>query len=404
MFIGRGIGSSGLSALNIAIPVFNVFNGIGLLFGMGGATALSISRGKDNEEEALKIFSQTILLAFLGGLTISIVGVIYTEKIAYILGANDSNVNLVKEYLKGILFFSFSYIMVHAMAAFIRNDLNPKLVMIATTTGGILNIFLDYIFIFEFGMGMKGAALATSIASLTNLSILLTHFISKGCRLKFKYFRFSIKRLIRTLGNGGPSFIIEVSSGIVIFIFNLSILEMIGEVGVSAYSIIANVSLVVVAIFTGISQAMQPIVSVNYGAHNERRVAIVKRKSIIIALIVGIIFYMIGIIYPKLVVGIFTTEKGEIVNITVNAIKYYFIAFLIMGYNIVMGAYYQSIEKKIVSNIISLSRGIIFLIIGIFTLPWILGVNGIWATAVFSEIATFIGIMIYIYIEKKKTF
>lgn len=402
MFIGRGIGSAGLAALNICIPIFNVFNGIGLLFGMGGATALSISIGKGEIEESRAVFTQTLTVAIITGITISILGSLFKEKIGYILGADDTTIVMVKQYLSGVLFLSFSYVMAHTIASFVRNDHNPRLAMIATATGGILNIILDYIFIFEFKLGMLGAALATSIASLVNVTILCTHFSTKKCSLKFMKFKFKFERMLRILSNGAPSFIIELSSGIIIFIFNLALLEMIGDIGVSSYSIIANVALVVAAIFTGVAQAIQPIISINYGASQYERVEVVKRMALLTAFIIGTLFYIGGILFPESIVGIFTKEKGPIVNITVNAIKYYFIAFLIMGLNIVMGAYYQSKEYIIASNIISLGRGIIFLTIGVFILPWIFGVNGIWLSVVFAEVMTFLVTQIYILINKNR--
>lgn len=400
MFIGRGIGSAGLAALNICIPIFNVFNGLGLLFGMGGATALSISIGKGDIEESKAVFSQTLIVAIITGIVISVLGVIFKENIGYLLGADKETIGMVTQYLSGVLFLSFSYILAHTISSFVRNDHNPKLAMIATTTGGLLNIVLDYIFIFEFGLGMKGAALATSLSSVVNLIILCSHFITKKCTLKLVKFKFNFNRMIRTFANGAPSFIIEVSSGIVIFIFNLALLDMVGEVGVSAYSIIANVALVVAAIFTGIAQAIQPVISINYGANQYERVEKVKRMALIIAFIVGTLFYVSGLLFPESIVRVFTSENGPIVNITVNAIRYYFIAFLIMGLNIVMGAYYQSREYTIASNIISLGRGIIFLVIGVFTLPWIFGLNGIWLSVVFAEVMTFLFTNIYILVNR----
>ena len=399
MFIGRGIGSEGLSALNIAIPIFNLLNGLGLLFGMGGATALSISRGRDNNEEANEIFTQTIIIMLSLGILISIIGVINVEKIAYILGASKNNLDFVTQYLKGVLFVAFSYISVHGLASFVRNDSNPGLVMIATISGGIVNIVLDYLFIFEYKMGMLGASMATSIASLVNLTIISTHFITKKCKLKLRFSNINIKFILRVLGNGAPSFIIELSSGIVIIVFNIAILNMIGEIGVSAYSIVANVALIVMATYTGIAQAMQPIISVNYGAMQNDRIKSVIKRSIIIAVVIGLSVYTVGVLYPNKIVSIFTTDSGEIVNITINAIKYYFISFVLMGYNIIMGAYYQAIEKRIVSNLISIGRGILFLMIGIIILPNIFGINGIWLSVLFSELITYVFILIY----KKKT-
>lgn len=402
MFIGRGIGSEGLAALNICIPIFNLFNGIGLLFGMGGATALSISIGKGNIKESKEIFTQTITISIITGIVVSVLGVFFKEKIGYLLGADNKTITLVKDYLSGVLFLSFSYILSHTISSFVRNDHNPKLAMISTIISGILNIILDYMFIFNFRMGMKGAALATSISSLVNVFILSTHFMKINCNLKFVNFKFTINRLGRILANGAPSFIVEISSGIVILIFNLSLLKMVGEIGVSSYSIIANVALVVSAIFTGIAQAIQPIISINFGANKYERVEKIKNMALITAFIVGFIFYIIGIFFPKEIVSIFTSEKGEIVYITVNAIKYYFVSFLIMGLNIVMGAYYQSKEYRVISNVISLGRGIVFLMIGILTLPYIFSVNGIWLSVVFAEALTLLLTYSYIIFLKYK--
>lgn len=400
MFIGQGIGSDGLAALNICIPIFNLFNGLGLLFGMGGATALSISRGKGEIVESQRIFTKSIIIAILVGITLSTLGKIFTEKIGYILGANISNIYMVKEYLSGVLIFSFSYILAHTTSSFIRNDHNPRLAMIATVTSGLSNVILDYLLIFIFNMGIKGAGLATSIASLINLLILLTHFISKKCSLRFIKFKINVKDISRILFNGLPSFIVEISSGIVIFIFNLKLLNIVGNIGVSAYSIIANVSLVAAAIFTGISQAMQPIISVNYGANKIDRVKRVRKKAMKTSIMVGLSFYIIGILFPQFIVGMFTSEKGQIVDITVNAIRYYFLAFIFMGINIVNGAYYQSMEHRILSNSISLSRGIILIIIGITILPVFLGVNGVWLSAVFAEVLTLNITCLYVYKKK----
>ncbi|MEF9992753.1 MAG: MATE family efflux transporter [Romboutsia sp.] len=399
MFVGRGVGSDGLAALNICLPAFNILNSIGLLFGMGGATALSISVGKNDILESRRIFTQTILLAVVTGIIISISGVGFTKEIGYMLGATEESIYLVNEYLSGMLFMGFSYILVHTVASFIRNDNRPRLVMVATVSSGIINIILDYIFIFHLNLGIKGAALATSISSFLNLLILCSHFRSKKSTLKLIKFNPRVSRLVRILSNGMPSFIIEISSGIVIYTFNIAILTIIGKIGVSAYSIIANVALVCASIFTGIAQAIQPIISINYGAQQYERVEIVKKRALKYAFTIGLIFYLMGILFPTQIVSIFTLEKGEIVDITINGMMYYFLAFLIMGSNIVLGSYYQSIEYTITSNIISLGRGIIFLIGSLMILPKIFGVNGIWISVVFAEAMTLI--CIYTYIQFK---
>lgn len=386
IFIGRGIGSEGLAALNIALPVYNVIFALGLLSGVGGATVMAISMGRKKFHMVNKIFTQSMIIAVVFGALITILGSIFIDNLCIFLGATESNFKLVKDYLSVIIMFNFSFLIVNALSVFIRNDKAPKLAMWSSIIGTIINIVLDALFVLVLHLGMRGAALATITGSITSLLILIYfHFIKGKGSLKFVKTKLEIHTFKRILKNGAPSFIIEVSSGIVIFAFNMVLEDITGTIGISAYSIIANISLMCVAIFTGICQASQPIISTNYGANQMDRVNKVLKMGITFALFVGVTFFVVGMFFPRQIVGLFNKDNLELMEITSKGIQLYFIAFIIMGVNIVMGSYFQAIEYSMIATITSLLRGVVFILLGLFILPNIFALNGVWLTVPFAE-------------------
>lgn len=392
MFVGRGLGTQGLAALNISIPIINIFNGLGLLFGIGGATALSIARGEGREEEVNIIFTKSVLFCISTGLLIAFLGLGYLKELSLFLGAEEGIIlDMSMEYLRTLLFASPFFVLNSAMVIFVRSDHGPKLSMIAMLAGTISNIILDYVFIFIFKWGMFGAGFATALSPVISLAIISIHFIKKRNTIKLELAKIELSIIKRILSNGTASFIMETMGGIIIFAFNHRILGIRGNMGVSAYSIIANLSLFCVAIFNGIGQAIQPIVSVNYGARKYERVYEVVRLGIYTSLITGVCFFCIGQFFPKQLSAIFIqgTEK-ELVDVTIIGIRLYFISFLLMGLNTVITAYLQAIEYAKISTYISIGRGCLFVLVGLMVLPSFFNLNGVWLTLPFAEGITFI--------------
>ncbi len=387
IFIGRGIGSEGLTALNIAIPIYNVIYGVGMLIGTGGGALMSISRGQKDEEGVKSFFKASITLGIIMSLVFFIGGIIFLENIALILGASEESLPLVKEYLQIILLFSPFFLMVQALNSLVRNDRGYKRAMVATIAGGFTNLVLDYIFIFPLSLGMFGAALATGISAVVSVSVLLGHFINNS-RLKLAVEVPKKGTVLRVLKVGAPAFIIEISSGIAIYLFNLELLKLSGDLGVAAYSIIANCAIMFASVATGIGQGIQPLLSINYGGGKLERVKIVRNMALFTGVTLGVLSLAVGLAAPEFIASLFTHDRGEILLMTVEGIKLYFIAFPLMGVTIVMSAYFQSVEKSSYSTIISLCRGIIFIALFLNLLPIFLGIQGVWLAIPTAEIAT----------------
>jgi MATE efflux family protein len=396
-FIANGVGSIGLTALNLVLPLWSLMSGFGLMIGIGAGISYSIKRGKNSEKGANKVFTHAMLMGVSIGAIITIIGVIFSYDIVVILGADELVAPLASKYLKTLLSFSCIFIVNSIITAFVRNDNNPKLAMIAMTIGSLSNVILDYIFIYPFKLGMFGAALATGATPILSLLILSLHFIKKKNNFKLIKCKINFAYMKRIISLGVPSFITEVSSGLIILLFNFTILKISNNTGVAAYGIIANLALIVISIFTGIAQGIQPIISKSYGEGKIKNIRTIFKYGIITAIILGVGCYLFGLIFSEEIVDLFNSEGDKVLlSMAIEGINIYFSAFIFMGINIVTTSFFASINKPKESFAISMIRGLIIVIPLILLLPNFLGMTGVWLTIPLSEAITlFISIIIY---------
>ncbi|MEG0378776.1 MAG: MATE family efflux transporter, partial [Eubacterium sp.] len=276
IIIGKGIGTEAMAALNISLPLFNIVYGIGFLFGVGGSVLMSISRGQGEDEKGQQYFTAALMMNLFTILLFIALFFTFKTEILTFLGGTPITMPYVINYAPyiagGALLFSFSAL----LQAFVRNDGAPRRAMAAVIAGGIFNIVFDILLVFPFRMGMTGAALATVAGTALTDCILISHFFTKKNGLRFRFKGLTPTYFKAIIVNGITSFFIEISGGIVIFAFNLQLLRYIGDIGVSAYGVVANTAYVVAAISNGISQAAQPILSTNYGAGKFDRIGQVR--------------------------------------------------------------------------------------------------------------------------------
>lgn len=389
IFIGWGVGSQGLAALNITLPCYSLEIGFAQMMGMGGATALSICRGQGKEKEANSYFTAAVLFTCIFSLIIGILGAVFWRPIAYLGGADDSIIELVGQYLRILNGGAILFVVNNFLGVFIRNDHDPQRVMAAGIVSCLLNIVLDYVCIFLFDWGMAGAAGATAFSGFISILIMLTHFLKPDCSLKFRFSDLQLfSRLKRIWQNGLPSLIAECSSGLIILLFNIQLMSKGGVAAVTCYSIISNVAYLFLAVYTGTSSTLQPLCSINAGAGNIHRVKQFFLLGVITVLCASLCFVLIGEFFPIAVVSIFTEPTPDLVEVAVYAIRIYFIAYLPMGLNIISATFHQSLEASREATLISLGRGLFFLVPVLFLLSFLFGVGGIWATVPVSEFLT----------------
>ena len=402
IIIGKGIGTLAMAALNIVLPLFNIFFGTGLLFGVGGSVLMSIARGRGDEKLGKCYFTLSVILNAVTCLALTVLLWIFMEPIARFLGATDVTLPYIMEYIPyvigGLSAFAFSSL----LQTFVRNDGAPKLAMFAVISGGVLNVILDIIFVFPLQLGMAGAAIASVLGSICTILILLFHFLSKSNELKFSLQKFSFSCIGRIFKNGFTSFLVEVTAGIVMFIFNIEILEYAGDIGVSMYGVICNTAIIVTCLCNGINQAAQPILSTNFGAGLTERIGQVRKLGIKTALVICSIPAILGLLVPNLFTYIFLNPNEEILAMSPIAIRIYFIGFFVMGINMFVVGYFQSTARPYLSLLVCLARGCVLSIIFVTILAPLFGIIGIWASVPLAEFVTLF-ISIYFLVGKQKS-
>ena len=396
-YVANGLGADGLAALNLSIPVFSFITGAGLMLGIGGGTRFAVLKAQEKHDEAESVFMNMVYGAAFFALIYIFLGIFFPGKIAELMGADQYTFERTETYIRIILVFSPAFLMNNILNSFVKNDGSPHIAMIASVSGSIFNIIFDYIFIFPMGMGMKGAALATGTAPLAGLLVLSLHFIRKKNTFNFIKIKLIPEYFGICLPLGVPSLVTELSSGIVIIIFNILIMNISGNTGIAAYGIIANISLVVISVYTGIAQGIQPVVSNAYGKENRKRIKRVFNYAVRLSLLISVCIYLFLFIKTDMVVSLFNGEnRMDLAEIAGTGIRLYFTAIPFAGLNIVMCSYFASVENKIPAQFISFARGFIIIIPVVFIMSFMAGLEGIWLSFPLTEIATFIFAAIYL--------
>lgn len=385
-FIARGVGANGLTALNLAIPIYSFMNGLGLMIGMGGATRYSISKGNADSDVQKQIFTQALCFTLFWASIFLILGITAARPISILLGANAETLQLTTEYIRIILIFTPFFMCNNLLICFVRNDGSPQLSMMAMLTGSFSNIIMDYILVFPFGLGMKGAALATAASPVLSILVLSIHFIKKNNQFHLCRIRPSLKRILDICALGSSSLIVEVSSGIVMLIFNLLILNISGNIGVAAYGVIANIALVLTSMYTGISQGVQPVISQCFGRREHKQIRQVLRYAFTTSVVLAVLSYLVTFIWSQPIVAAFNKDSDPILNaIAENGMHIYFTAFLFVGINIITATFLSSTDHPKEAFILSIFRGFVLVIPMAFLLSFLFGINGIWLTLPITE-------------------
>lgn len=376
-FVAKGTGSLGLAALNIAIPAYNLMNGLGLMVGVGGATHYSLCRAQGDAAEADRTFTHTLLLGLCIALVFVLTGTFGVVPLSRLLGANAETLDMTAVYLRLLLCFAPFFVTNNIMIAFVRNDGEPGRAMAGMIAGSLFNIVFDWVFIFPCGLGMFGAALATGASPLVSLLVLSGHLRrpSRGFHLRRE--RLRPRLLPRICAPGLSSLVSELASGITLLLINLVLLRIAGNTAVAAYGVIANLALVESAIFTGLSTGVQPLISRSAEADRRRLL----RWTVTTALVISALMYVLVFVFASPITAVFNSEHDPaLAACAVPGLRIYFDGFLAACINIIAAAYFSAAGQASRGFIISLVRSIIAIPPVLFALSALLGVTGVWLT------------------------
>ena len=400
IFISRFVGSNALAGVNLALPLINFIFSISIMIGVGSSTLIAIKFGENKYDEGNKIFTLASLLNLFLGIFISMLIFFNIEKVINILGSTkgDEIYKYVEDYLSVIILFSTFYMSGYAFEIYIKVDGRPSYPVACVLAGGIINIFLDYLFVVIFNFGVKGAAIATGLSQVTSCLMLLFYIIFKARYIKFKKITKDILgKIFLIFRTGFSEFLTEISSGILILIYNLVILKRLGVTGVSIFGTISYITSFITMTMIGFSQGVQPIVSYCLGKKNYVNLKEILKISILSLGILGLFSFVIVNLFSNYIGELFFNSTDMIGKLK-KVLSIYSISYIILGINIFISSYFTALKKVFYSAMITFPRGILFTGILLLTLPNILGNNSIWIVAFFSE---FLTLFISYYLLKK---
>lgn len=396
LFVSHGVGADALAGVNIAVPIYSVILSISLWIGMGGATLYSIALGEKNYHQAQNVFNHSLWLTLIITGILVFFCLLFEKPITYLFGANDLIINHATNYLHVILLFGLIFVLENILSIFIRNDGNPILAMMGLVTTAVVNIGLNYLFIFVFQWGVKGAAYATVISTILGTLVLLTHFIKPKTSLIFRKTKLHYQTMKEILIIGLPSFVVEASIALTAILFNITFNHFTGNIGITAYAVINYMHIVFLMLFIGIGAALQPITSYLCGSQLYERMKIFIYFSIITTILLSTAILLLGLIGNDLILQLFGITDPLVLTYARLGIQYFFLGYLFLGINMVILEFYQSIGQMGKAMAIVIARSVIFFIPLLWILPIYFGGNSIWLAFPIAEGLTLLVMIIAI--------
>lgn len=397
-FVSRFVNSDALASINIVIPITCIVFGIAVMLATGSGALVGIKMGEKDEEGANQLFSFITLVLLVIGIVFTILSTIFLEPILMFLGTTERLLPYAKTYGLVTVLMTIPMMFKLYFEYYARVDGSPKVALIMSSLGLILNIVFDFLFIVIFNMGILGAGLGTYISITISGIIGLIYFVGSKSNLTFIKSKANFIALFNSCYNGSSEMFTELSTGITTFLFNKSILVFSGENGIAAMSIIIYMYYFFIAVYFGIAVGISPMISYNFGAKNKEKVKESLKHSFVTIGWSSIVIFIISMFLGKDIIGLFTKDI-EVYNIATEGIKLFSYGFLLIGINIFMSGYFTAIGNGHISAIISGFRSLIFVVVTIVILPKIIGVNGIWLAI---PIAEFLTIFFSITFYKKK--
>lgn len=393
-YIGQGVGPMAISGLAVTFPLMNLSTAFGTLVGVGASTLISVLLGQRNYSVARRVLGNVIIMNCVIGLLFMAVSLLFLDPILYFFGASEATIPYAREYMQVVLIGNIITHLYFGLNAVLRAAGHPRKAMYATILTVALNTILDPIFIFVLDMGIRGAAIATVISQLVSLIWQIKIFSNKDEFLHFSkdMMKFDSKIAYRSLSIGMAPFLMNVASCFIVILINKGLqtygdMEMAGggDLSIGAYGIINRLSFLFVMVVMGFTQGMQPIAGYNYGAQLYDRVIKVLRLTIICATIVMTAGFLVAMIFPELMIKIFTSDP-QLIDLSSKGARLVFLAFPIVGFQIVTSNFFQSLGMAKKAIFLSLSRQLLFLAPCLIILPRFIGVKGVWLSLPISDI------------------
>ena len=402
-FISLKMGQTGLAALNLSSPSFNIVFSIGMMFAVGGGTKFAIHKGAKNDADANKVFTHTVLIVALFAVVFVLLGIFAALPIAKFLGAEGDTLDYSKTYVQIILCFAPFFMYSNVFQNFVRNDGAPRLAMIASLASNLFNIVFDYVLVFPCNLDMLGAALATGFSPIVSILILSLHVIRK----KNSFHIAKTKLSLRTYGGicslGFAPFINEVAFAIVLLVFNGLFKRLGGDTAIAAYTIIINVFYVVNSIFNGVANGTQPMISFSYGENDLLKIRKILRYALVTVASIAVIVYVAIFFGADGIAHIFNTQGVEALqSAATKGMRLFFISSLFSGFNLLFSYYFSASNKGGYAQLITLLRGLVTVIPIAYLFSHLWQMTGLWLATPAAELLTLAVTLCIFFITRAK--
>ncbi len=401
ILVGRGVGADGIAAVNIVAPVWMVVTGLGLMFGIGASVVASMHLANNNEKAARIILTQVYGVGTLIVAVLILLCLLMPRTLAYALGCSPALERYALDYLLWLLPGMVFLLWQCVGMMMVRLDGSPRYAMWIQVMGAVVNLVLDWLFIFPMGMEVKGASIATAIACTCGGLMSVAYFVWFSDKLKFYRLKMSLTSLLLTLRNtgymlriGSATFLTEVAMSVTIMAGNYMFMSMLHEDGVAAFAIVCYLFPVIFSVNNAVAQSAQPIISYNYGAGEEQRVSRALRVAVYAGLLCGVSVLLLLVVGDHLIVGAFLRPSEPAYGLAVSGLPWFATCSLFFALNVVFVGYYQSVTKAKRAMVFTALRGIVFAVLGFMVLPRLMGVIGLWTAIPAAELLTLVIILI----------
>lgn len=392
IFVGQGVGSAALGAVNIGVPFITFAVAIAAMFPMGGGTVVAIRMGREDKEGANHAFMTAFLLTLLASLLLTLIGMAFSRQIVDLSGGrtlSHTMRDMAADYLFYYCAFSVPMLMSTCLSVFVRNDGSPALSFVGMCVGAGANIFLDWLFIFPMKMGVVGAAIASGLGQVFSVAVLLSHFVRKRGSLRFRRFPVSGALIGKICKRGVPEAASQLTTPVTALCYNLMLARLVGDIGVSTFSVLSFIYSLVNAILSGTAQGLQPLWGLCYGERDTDGMNLYFRWGIRINAILSVVIYGLLFLFAEPVIQIFNRDP-ELVQNASAALSLFGLSFIPMALNLIYTAFLYSTKRTLQADAISLSRGVVLKAAAIFCMPVLFGIDVIWLAPFAAELLTLV--------------
>lgn len=402
LFVSNFVGSDAVAAINYIFPVFMVFGSIGFMLGAGGSALVSKTLGEGDKEKANEYFSMLVYVTAGIGVVIALAGQFAVPEIAKLFGAEGVIYDYCVLYGRVLLSAQPFFILQNIFQSFFVTAEKPRLGLIVTAVAGGINIILDAVFVAGFKWGLAGAAAATVAGQVFGGVFPLVYFLRRNnSLLKLGKTRIHFKELLKSCTNGSSEFLSNVSSAVVIILYNYQVSKLVGDDGVAAYGAIGYVMMIFFSIFMGYAVGCAPLIAFNFGAKNNEELRNLFKKSLIIMAFSGLLMTGLSEALASPIIMLFGFD-GELFEMTLRGFRIYSVAFMITGFSVFGSSLFTALNNGLVSAVISFLRTLVFQIAAVMVCPIFMGLDGVWSATCFAEVLALAVTVTCIFVCRKK--